>query len=33
MNDAKYIGPDVHQATTTFSGFDSTWKLVMEATF
>jgi hypothetical protein len=31
MKDAKYIGPDVHQATISVAVFDSTGKLVMEA--
>jgi hypothetical protein len=31
MNDAKYIGLDVHQATISVAVLDSTWKLVMEA--
>ena len=31
MNDAKYIGLDVHQATIAVAGFDSVGKLVMEA--
>jgi hypothetical protein len=31
MNDAKYIGLDVHQATISVAVFDSAGKLVMEA--
>src|ERR1700733_7093583 len=31
MNDAKYIGLDVHQATISVAILDSTGKLVMEA--
>ena len=31
MNDAKYIGLDVHQATISVAVLDSTGKLVMEA--
>jgi hypothetical protein len=31
MNDAKYIGLDVHQATISVAALDSTGKLVMEA--
>jgi hypothetical protein len=31
MNDAKYIGLDVHQATISASVLDSTGKLVMES--
>ena len=31
MNDAKYIGLDVHQATISVAVRDSTGKLVMEA--
>jgi hypothetical protein len=31
MNDAKYIGLDVHQATISAAVRDSTGKLVMEA--
>jgi hypothetical protein len=31
MNDAKYIGLDVHQATITAAVLDSTGKLVMES--
>ena len=31
MNDAKYIGLDVHQATISVTVLDSTGKLVMEA--
>jgi transposase len=31
MNDAKYIGPDVHQATLSVAVLDSAGKLVMEA--
>ena len=31
MNDAKYIGLDVHQATISATVLDSTGKLVMEA--
>ena len=31
MNDAKYIGLDVHQATISVSVLDSSGKLVMEA--
>ena len=31
MNDAKYIGLDVHQATICVAVLDSTGKLVMEA--
>jgi Transposase len=31
MNDAKYIGQDVHQATISATVLDSTGKLVMEA--
>ena len=31
MNDAKYIGLDVHQATITVAVRDSAGKLVMEA--
>src|ERR1700676_5230774 len=31
MNDAKYIGLDVHQATISAAVLDSTGKLVMEA--
>ena len=30
MNDAKYIGLDVHQATISAAAVDSTGKLVME---
>ena len=30
MNDAKYIGLDVHQATISAAVLDSTGKLVME---
>jgi len=30
MNDAKYIGLDVHQATVSAAVLDSTGKLVME---
>ena len=32
MNDAKYIGLDVHQATISAAVLDSAGKLVMEAT-
>ncbi len=32
MNDAKYIGLDVHQATISEAVLDSTGKLVMEST-
>jgi hypothetical protein len=32
MNDAKYIGMDVHQATTSAAVRDSSGNLVMEAT-
>jgi hypothetical protein len=32
MNDAKYIGLDVHQATISAAVLDSTGKLVMEST-
>jgi hypothetical protein len=31
MNDAKYIGLDVHQATISVAVLDSAGKLVMEA--
>jgi hypothetical protein len=31
MNDAKYIGPDVHQATISAAVRDSDGKLVLEA--
>jgi len=31
MNDAKYIGLDVHQATISVAVLDSTGKLVLEA--
>jgi hypothetical protein len=31
MNDAKYIGLDVHQATISVAVLDSSGKLVMEA--
>jgi hypothetical protein len=31
MNDAKYIGLDVHQATISATVLDSTGKLVMES--
>ena len=31
MNDGKYIGLDVHQATIVVAGMDSTGKLVMES--
>jgi hypothetical protein len=31
MNDAKYIGLDVHQATISVATLDSAGKLVMEA--
>ena len=31
MNDAKYIGLDVHQATISASVLDSTGKLIMES--
>ncbi len=31
MNDAKYIGLDVHQATISAAVLDSTGKLAMEA--
>jgi len=31
MNDAKYIGPDVHQATISVAVRDSDGKLVLEA--
>jgi hypothetical protein len=31
MNDAKYIGPDVHQATISAAVLDAAGKLVMEA--
>jgi hypothetical protein len=31
MNDAKYIGLDVHQATMPATVLDSTGKLVMES--
>jgi hypothetical protein len=31
VNDAKYIGRDVHQATISATVLDSTGKLVMEA--
>jgi hypothetical protein len=31
MNDAKYIGPDVHQGTISVSVLDGDGKLVMEA--
>ena len=31
MNDAKYIGLDVHQATISAAVLDSTGKLVMES--
>ncbi len=31
MNDAKYIGMDVHQATISVAILDSAGKLVMEA--
>jgi hypothetical protein len=31
MNDAKYIGLDVHQATISVAVLDATGKLVMEA--
>ena len=31
MNDAKYIGLDVHQATIAATVLDSTGKLVMES--
>jgi hypothetical protein len=31
VNDAKYIGPDVHQATISATILDSTGKLVMES--
>ena len=31
MNDAKYIGMDVHQATISVAVLDSAGKLVMEA--
>jgi hypothetical protein len=31
MNDAKYIGLDVHQATISVAVLDSTGKVVMEA--
>jgi hypothetical protein len=30
VNDAKYIGPDVHQATISATVLDSTGKLVMK---
>ena len=30
MNDAKYIGPDVHQATISAAVLDCTGKLVFE---
>lgn len=33
MNDAKYIGLDVHQATISAAVLDSTGKLLMESTF
>ena len=33
MNDAKYIGLDVHQATISAAVLDSTGKLQMESTF
>ena len=33
MNDAKYIGFDVHEATISAAVRDSTGKLVMEAIF
>jgi len=32
MNDTKYIGLDVHQATISVVVLDSTWHLVMEST-
>jgi hypothetical protein len=31
VNDEKYIGPDVHQATVVVAVMDSTGKLVMES--
>ena len=31
MNDAQYIGPDVHQGTISVSVLDGDGKLVMEA--
>ncbi len=31
MNDAKYVGLDVHQATISVAVLDSTGKVVMEA--
>jgi hypothetical protein len=33
MNDAKYIGLDVHQATISAAVLDSTGKLLMESIF
>lgn len=33
MNDAKYIGLDVHQATISAAVLDSAGKLLMESTF
>lgn len=33
MNDAKYIGLDVHQATISVAVLNSNGKLVLEATF
>jgi hypothetical protein len=32
MNDAKYIGMDVHQATISIAALDSSGNLVMEST-